>query len=342
MSAASVESAIVDALDRAIIRALQISPRAPFRLFAEVLDTSEQTVARRYRRLHRAGLLRVTAVVDPTSMGQSNWTLRVQCRPSGSASLAQALARRDDVSWVLLTGGGSEVLCVLRARTEQARDDLLMQRLPRTAPVLAVTASVVLHNYVGGNPDDWTELSDALDPASTVRLQEWAARDSQPDSDPAEITTLSAADLAMFDVLVRDGRASYAALAAAAGLGEARTARRLRALLDRRVAYLDVDIAAAAFGFHTPAYLWLSVTPAALADAGAALAGEPEVAYAGAISGTQNLAAAVMCRDLPALYEFVTTRVGAIAGVQTMEISPIVRTVKQAGALLDGNRLAIA
>ena len=146
----------------------------------------------------------------------------------------------------------------------------------------------------------------------------------------------------MFDVLVRDGRATYAALAAAAGLGEARTARRLRALLDRRVAYLDVDIAAAAFGFHTPAYLWLSVTPAALADAGAALAGEPEVAYAGAISGTQNLAAAVMCRDLPALYEFVTTRVGAIAGVQTMEISPIVRTVKQAGALLDGNRLAIA
>ena len=341
MSSAESESVIVDPLDRAIIRALQVAPRAPFRLLAEVLDTSEQTVARRYRRLTREGLLRVTAVVNPTSMGQSNWTLRVQCRPSGSASLAQALAQRDDVGWVSLTGGGSEVLCVLRARTEQARDDLLMQRLPRTAPVLAVTASVVLHNYIGGGADDWTELADALDQAATARLRAWS-RDAQGEADRTDIGALSAADLAMFEVLVRDGRASYATLAAAAGLGEARTARRLRALLDGGFAYLDVDLAAAALGFHTPAYLWLSVTPAALADAGATLARETEVAYAAAISGTQNLAAAVVCRDLPALYDFVTTRVGAIAGVQAMEISPIVRTVKQAGALLDGNRLAVA
>lgn len=339
MSAASSESVINHPLDRAIIRALQVSPRAPFRLLAELLDTSEQTVARRYRRLHRTGLVRVTAVVNPTSMGQSNWTLRVQCRPSGSGALAQALAQRDDVGWVSLTGGGSEVLCALRARTEQARDDLLMQRLPRTTPVLGVTASVVLHQFVGGRADDWTELADALDAAATTRLRTPADNGAPHNGSVAD---LSAADLTMLDLLVRDGRAPYSTLAAATGVSEARAARRLRTLLEQRVANLDVDIVASALGFHSPAYLWLSVTPAALAAAGAALAREPEVAYAAAISGAQNLVAAVICRDLRALYEFVTIRVGAIAGVQAMEISPIVRTVKQAGALLDGNRLAVA
>ena len=143
----------------------------------------------------------------------------------------------------------------------------------------------------------------------------------------------------MLDLLVRDGRTSYATLAAAAGLTEARATRRVRWLLERGVAYLDVDIAAAALGFNSPAYLWLRVTPSALAGAGEALAREPEIAYAGAISGTYNLTAAIMCRNLEALYRFVTARVGAIDGVQALEVSPIVRVVKQAGALMDGSRL---
>ncbi|MCW2658332.1 MAG: transcriptional regulator, partial [Jatrophihabitans sp.] len=62
--------------------------------------------------------------------------------------------------------------------------------------------------------------------------------------------------------------------------------------------------------------------------------------FAAAISGPHNLTAAVTCRDLDGLYRFITTKVGAIAGVQTMEVSPVLRHVKQAGALVSGDRLA--
>jgi DNA-binding Lrp family transcriptional regulator len=337
MAGQLAESAIKDPMDLATIRSLQIAPRAPFRLLAEVLNTSEQTVARRYRRLYRTGVLRVTAVLNPTALGQSSWTLRVQCKPSGSGAVAQALAQRDDVGWVSLSGGGSEVLCALRARSQQARDDLLMQRLPRTAPVLGVMASIVLHRFAGTGTDDWTGLADSLDAAAAARLRASAeSAGSAAEPDPVD---LSAADLAMLELLAHDGRTPYAALASAAGLTEARASRRLRWLLARGVAYLDVDVAAEALGFGTPAYLWLRVTPSALASAGEALALEPEVAYAAAISGAHNLTAALVCRNLDDLYRFITSRVGAIAGVQAMEISPIVRVVKQAGALLDGTRL---
>ena len=36
----------------------------------------------------------------------------------------------------------------------------------------------------------------------------------------------------------------------------------------------------------------------------------------------------------------MTVKVGAIDGVQNMEISPVLRRLKQAGALVDGDRLA--
>ncbi|MEV5322939.1 MULTISPECIES: AsnC family protein [unclassified Nonomuraea] len=58
-----------DELDRRLIHALQLDARAPFSRIAEVLGVSDQTVARRYRRLRSAGLLRVVAVPPPDSTG---------------------------------------------------------------------------------------------------------------------------------------------------------------------------------------------------------------------------------------------------------------------------------
>jgi DNA-binding Lrp family transcriptional regulator len=81
------------------------------------------------------------------------------------------------------------------------------------------------------------------------------------------------------------------------------------------------------------------VTPAHLQAAGLGLARCPEVAFAAAISGPRNLTASVTCRDLDHLYEFATRDVGSLPGVQELEISPVLRHVKQSGALTSGNRL---
>ena len=47
-----------------------------------------------------------------------------------------------------------------------------------------------------------------------------------------------------------------------------------------------------------------------------------------------------MCRDVEALYEYVTTKISAAAGVRQLEISPVLSRIKQAGSLMDGQRLA--
>jgi len=335
------ETVTISELDTRIIRCLQLSPRIPFRTVGDILGTSEQTVARRYRALERSGLIRVTAVVRPMALGQSNWMVRVQCRPSGAESLAQALAQRDDVSWVTLVSGGAEIVCVLRSRTSQARDDLLMKRLPRTAPVLAMSASMVLHRFVAADAapaGDWTGLADRLTEQQTA-----AVLATSDFTTPAEDThfDLQPGDLQLLAALAEDGRAPTARLATATGMSEGRVTRRLRALFEGGAAFFDVDLSVAALGLHTTAQLWLTVTPAELHRAGVALGAAQEIAFAGAITGPQNLTAVVLCRDVPALYRFVTEKIGAIAGVQSLEICPTLRTVKQAGALTDGSRLLV-
>jgi DNA-binding Lrp family transcriptional regulator len=63
------------------------------------------------------------------------------------------------------------------------------------------------------------------------------------------------------------------------------------------------------------------------------------VAFAAAISGPSNLMASVSCRDLDQLYRFATSSVGVIDGIQAVEISPVLRHVKQAGAIVSRGRL---
>ena len=64
-----------------------------------------------------------------------------------------------------------------------------------------------------------------------------------------------------------------------------------------------------------------------------------EIAFAAAVSGPHNIHAVAHCRDLDELFEFTSDRLGSLAGLQSMEVSPVLRHVKQAGTLLSGDRL---
>jgi DNA-binding Lrp family transcriptional regulator len=337
MSAAELTDTVtLDDLDKQIVRCLQLRPRAPFSRIGEVLAVSEQTVARRYRRLRRAGVLRVIAAVDPRALGQSDWLLRIQSRPDATMDLGRALSQRHDVAWVSVSAGGSELVCAVRSHTQQERERLLVDRLPRTASVLNLSASVVLRRFAGGSASDWVGVRNAL----TATQRRKMGVDAAVRNPRASAAGLDAADYAMLEVLTEDGRASFSELARAAGTTEGRATRRLAMMFETGVVYLDVDLAGSALGFPTSAYLWLTVAPARLSAICAALAEHDETPFVAALSGPSNVVASVTCRDLDELYQYVTTKVGAIDGVQNMEISPVLRRLKQAGTLVDGDRLA--
>lgn len=256
-----------------------------------------------------------------------------------TAAIADALAKRDDVNWVALSAAGCEVTCATQSRTREQRENLLGQRLPRTAAVLDINAFAMLRQFVGGRGHYWTALHGVLSPEQEAML----GSDGSPFAEVPVITRdpahLTEEDERLLDALAADGRASFVDLAAAAGSTPGRVARRLDALLRRRVVHIDVEIAAAALGYHARANLWLRVHPSAVKTVGRTLAEEPEIAFAAAVSGPYNLHAVAHCRDLDELFEFTSDRIGSIAGLQSMEVSPVLQYIKQAGTLLSGDRL---
>lgn len=307
-----------------------------------MLESSEQTVARRYRRLREAGVIRVRGLRGPADPSL-DWFVRVWVRPGAADALAGALAARADVSWVTITAGGTEVVCATRPRSPQQRDALLLERLPRVSNVTGLAAHAILHRFAGSGDNEWSAFEDPLEPDQMDALL--APRHLRPDG---VITNrrgqfgeagLTAADEGLTRALQDDGRASYAQLAAATGWSAAQVARRLEALLASGALYVDVELATQLLGFSTGALLWMTVPPSELTAAAQRIAAARESAYVAAVTGPANLHATVACRSMHHLHEFLVEEVGAVGSIRAVETSPVARRVKQASSIMRGPRL---
>jgi DNA-binding Lrp family transcriptional regulator len=353
-----VKTSQLDDVDRQLLHALTMAPRASFRLLAAVLGVSDQTVARRYRRLADTAGLRVFGLIDGQRAGWVDWLVRLQAAPGSAQRIAETLAQRPDTRWVRLYSGGTEIVCTLQARSPEQRNALFLQGLPGSRHVTAITAQSILHvfspvAYVGFTG----ALSDAqlaalgeplegapLDPVRTALAlansapagadQVRSAVGARPDGDAwarGAATVLRAEDDPLIAELARDGRATVAELAAATHWHESTVRRRIEELRLAGLLYFDIDIDDAVLGVSANVMLWLKIEPAALDAAGRAVAAHPEIPFAAATTGPTNLAVSAVFRDTRQLYAYLTTRLAELPGLQSVETAPIIGTIKRVG-----------
>jgi DNA-binding Lrp family transcriptional regulator len=325
----------VERIDRQIVHCLRYDGRASFRRIAEVLGVSEQTVARRYRALRSRGALRVQAL--PDAAGDRTWFVRMRCRPDSTDALADAVAARADVSWVSITSGGSEIVCVTHSDPRR-EDGPVLHRLPRTNQMMGFDAFAVLHTHAGSG-SGWLAADDPLAADQVAALRDGAHPNGAHPNGAAG--AIRAEDGPLLAELANDGRAGVVALARATGWPQSRVSARLEELLSARAVRVGLDLAPPQFGYHAIAYLWLTVAPGELEATGAALATRPGTTFAAAVTGTANLLVAATCRDADALYAYVTTEVGGLPAVRQVEVVPVLHRLKQAGARVAGGRLMI-
>ncbi|MFC4504297.1 MULTISPECIES: Lrp/AsnC family transcriptional regulator [Streptomyces] len=310
-----------DELDLKLLSALEVDARASFSRIGAVLGVSDQTVARRFRRLTSDAGLRVVAVRDAERLGQDQWMLRLRCVPDSATVIADALAKRDDTQWIGLGSGGTEIVCMTRPRHPGDHDDLLLGKLPRTPSVVEIRAQQLLHRFFGG-PDGWMRKFRALDDDQLAAL---APRPEEA-SGPARIEP---EDEPLLAVLERDGRASHPELQRATGRSESAVRRRLAALLASGAVYIDVEYRSEAFGYPLSAVLWITTAPSALHSVGEALATHHEIAYAAATAGPSHIVVTAVVRDTAGLYAYLSGPLGRLEGVQHVETTPFLRRVKQ-------------
>lgn len=313
-----------DALDGQLVHALQVDGRASFSRIGAVLGASDRTVARRYHRLREAGAVRVVAVPSSRRLGRLDWLVRIQCAPDTAVAVATTMARREDTSWVCLTSGGLEVTCITHTQGQRTP---LLQKLPRGPRITSVTAQCMLRAVAG--TAGW--------PGRTAALTQQQVDELSPGPQSAEYDVpveLTEQDERLLAELAKDGRVGYPALAAAAAMPESSARRRLADLVRAGALYFDVEADPLLFGYTTEAVLWMTVVPSELTTVADALAHHPEVAFAAAVTGPTNLFAFALCPDADALYDYLATRIGTLAGITHIETAPVTTTLKRSGTVL--------
>jgi DNA-binding Lrp family transcriptional regulator len=285
----------------------------------------QQRGQRRVGKLRATAGLRVVALPDPSSARRQQWIVRLAAAASTARDIGRALARRDDTSWVRLTSGGTEIVAIIATSPGSAdAHALLLRDVPRTSSITAVSAHYLLHTYLGG-PAAWPGRVSALTQAQQDRLR-LPVIASPAGGGPS----LTESDHQLLSALSRDGRASYAELAAATGWSAATVARRIAELRGRGALFFDVEMDDALLGITAKALLWMSVAPAHLDDVATALAAHAELAFVAATTGPTNLLALALCADPEALHQYLTRRLGRLTAITRIETAPVLQTLKAA------------
>lgn len=321
----------LDDVDRQLLHALIIAPRASFKLIGDVIGVSDQTVARRYRRLARDASLRVHGAVSAQRAGWVDWLVRIQAAPGSAERIADALARRPDTRWVRLFSGGAEIACTLQARAQEQPTALFLRGLPGSRHVTSVSAHSILHVFT---PAGYSGYRNALDSAQAAALG--AAVPAVSETEPGLAVAgvpVRPEDEPLLGALARDGRAPVSDLAAATHWHESTVRRRITELQRAGVLYFDLDLDESVLGISARVMMWLTVEPAHLDAAGRALAAHPEIPFAAATTGPTNLVVSAVFRDTAQLYAYLTTRLTGIPGLRSVETAPVIGTVKRAGAV---------
>jgi DNA-binding Lrp family transcriptional regulator len=313
----------VDLLDRRIIHALYVDPRAPFSRLAEVLGSSEPTVSRRYRRLFDDRILRVVGQLDSQRLGQYDWAVRIRCAPGSATTVATKLAEHPDTSWLQLTSGGTEIFSTIHSHDGEQPTPLLLSQLSVGRQVVDIGAYCLLHLFATGLsappfPGDLSpgEIAQLLTPERV-----------NPSIDRPK-TKLQDSDWPLVQALADDGRASYRQVAARTHWHESTVRRRVEELVASGALFFDLDLASDAFGVRPQALLWLSVAPRSLRDIGQALAGRSEFPFVAATTGSTNLVAALVCPNDHSLYEYLADEMTALDGLTHIETAPVMQIVK--------------
>ena len=308
----------IDELEARLVRCLQLSPRARFKTIGEVLGVSEQTVARRYRKLVAAGAIRVRGYV-PFDVGQQDaWVVRMRCATSMSDEVATELATRRDSRWVALCSGGTEIVSVLLS------PHLDLDHEDGAATVLG--HALVLHLFTPQPGTSWAGLQDVLKPEQEDYLRGGVVQATTA----ATMDDFDEHDAVLIKALTADGRTTVSALAKQTGLSEGRAHRRLEALLGSGLVALRTDLSPQAFGIDSLAVLWLDVAPGRLDEVGRALAEEREVITVLALSGSYNLGVLMACPDAAGLYAFLVQTLGSHEAIRATDVSPVLRKLSAA------------
>ncbi|MFJ6935099.1 Lrp/AsnC family transcriptional regulator [Streptomyces sp. NPDC101132] len=300
----------MDDMDRALVHALQLAPRASWERLAPVLGARPDTLARRWERLAAAGDawtaglgLRSGLAVPCTA-----W-VEVTCTAGTAPAVGRTLTSDAHALRVEHLTGSRDLLLFVAVPDLTALYRYLSFRVQRIPGVVATRSSMV--TTVHYSPNRWR--LDQLTPAQTAQLTDQVQR---PPSTAAPVTApLSAEDRPLVLALAGDARRSVAALARGCGMSESTVRRRLARLEAGGALRFSCSLASVHTGWPVSATLWGEVAEHEVTDCAAAVSGLRETRACMSTSGPWNFLISARLRTVAELSRYtaeLTRRVPAL------------------------------
>ena len=103
---------VLDDLDKAIIKCLQLEGRRPYAQIGRDLKVPEATVRQRAERLISRGVVQIVGVTDPLAMGfQQPALIGFKVDAARLEEIAGQIAALDEVTYLVVTAGRYDLVC---------------------------------------------------------------------------------------------------------------------------------------------------------------------------------------------------------------------------------------
>jgi Lrp/AsnC family transcriptional regulator for asnA, asnC and gidA len=130
----------VDALDKAIIEALQEDGRLPYTRLATAVGLSEAAVRQRVQRLIESGVVQIVAVTDPLTLGFLRMAMIGLKIEGDLRAAADTIAALPEVSYVVVVSGSFDLLMEIVCEDDDHLLTLLNDKI-RSIPGVRSTES---------------------------------------------------------------------------------------------------------------------------------------------------------------------------------------------------------
>ena len=135
----------LDKLDCQMIRLLQIDGRMSNIAIAQKLGISEYTVRNRMKRLLENETIKIVAVANPIDLGfEIAGNLKIKIDLKKADQVLENLKKIDELIWVALTTGGTDIDVDFIARSLKEFQDLIFKKISGIDGVLSTETSLMV------------------------------------------------------------------------------------------------------------------------------------------------------------------------------------------------------
>jgi len=134
----------MDEIDHQILQTLQNDGRTPFTTIAKRAGVSESTIRSRYASLVERGIVQTIAVIDPFAVGyKSPALIGISTEPGVMNTVAQTLEKIPEVSYLVMTLGGYDLVVEVFCRDREHLVDLITNQIQTIQGVRSTETLVI-------------------------------------------------------------------------------------------------------------------------------------------------------------------------------------------------------